>query len=169
MVWNGDIACLSSCVGGCIYRAKRQLQLTPRFPKRVGCLTVILPSTVLSEGEWGVYLAPLLLTAIYTRVSCVMLSFLGWSWVTRGARAGALGGEVGLVVGGLGRSGLDLISIGPKLFYPVHNPPSTRLWGGVVLISLYCWVNSIFQARLCMTFLIWNNRIELEGLIFPPS
>jgi hypothetical protein len=36
-------------------------------------------------------------------------------------------GELGLVAGGLGQSELSPLSIGPKLFYPVHLP--NRVFG----------------------------------------
>jgi hypothetical protein len=45
----------------------------------------------------------------------------------RGVHVPALEGRTRLVIGELGRSVLGLIPIGPKLFYPVHSPPSTRL------------------------------------------
>jgi hypothetical protein len=87
---------------------------------RVGCSTVILRFMIPNEGEWGCIWRHSLLTAIYTRVSCAVLSYRGRSWVTRGARASAWDGEMGLVIGRLGQSGLDPLSIRLKLFYPVQ-------------------------------------------------
>jgi hypothetical protein len=84
----------------------------------------------------------------------------------------SLAWRIGPGSGELGQSELGLLLSGPKLFYPVHSPPSTRLWGGVVLICLHRWVSSILQANSFTTIIysLWNSGIELKIPIFaPPS
>jgi hypothetical protein len=79
--------------------------------------------TIPHEGEWRLYLAPILLVGIGTRFLYVSYSAREKSWDTVCAlegRNGPANGESGQIV-------LGLVSIGPKLFYPVHLASSKRV------------------------------------------
>ena len=67
------------------------------------------------EGEWELYLAPILLVGIGTCFSYVLYLARGKSWDTGYARDGRVR-QIGPGIGELGQSGPNPILIGPKLF-----------------------------------------------------